>query len=64
MPEPVLHQDLAPHSVEISQNAKGELSFSVKVYADDEQLAAHRALAVVKQLRIQCAAMPKGGTNG
>lgn len=46
-----LHENVAPHSVEVSQNAKGEVSFSVKIYAADEHEAARRAAAVLQTLR-------------
>lgn len=40
-----------PSSCEISQNAKGEVSFSVKVYDADPAIAATRASAVLDTLR-------------
>jgi len=46
-----LVQNVAPHSIEISRNAKGEASFCIKIYAADEKDAAERALAVARQVR-------------
>jgi hypothetical protein len=43
-----LTEHVAPHSVEISRNAKGDYSYSVKVYADDEIAAATRASEAAK----------------
>ena len=46
-----LVEQVAPHSIEISQNAKGDLSFSVKVYATDENDAVDRAATALERLR-------------
>lgn len=46
-------QNMEPHSVEISQNAKGETSFCVKVYAADETECVTRAVAARNKLREQ-----------
>ena len=51
--EKTIVQNAEPHSVEISQNAKGETSFSIKVYAADETEAVTRAIAARNKLREQ-----------
>jgi hypothetical protein len=43
-------QNLEPHSVEISRNAKGEFSFSVKIYGSDENDAMERAYKIAEEL--------------
>lgn len=45
----------APHSVEVSVNAKGEPSFSIKVYGDAAGVAADEAMAAARKLRDQLA---------
>lgn len=57
MGETQLVRNVEPHSVEISQNAKGELAFSVKVYAANPRAAADQALAIAQDVRNQVAAM-------
>lgn len=47
---------VAPHSIEISKNAKGEVSFVVKVYGDDPEAAAAKALEIAADLRAKLAA--------
>ena len=49
--EKQLIENTAPHSVEISQNAKGDTSFSIKVYSADEMDAVNRAIAARDELR-------------
>jgi len=49
-PETVVHVTDSPHSVEISRNASGGISFSVKVYRSDPQEAAKEAKAFFAQL--------------
>ena len=53
--ERTIVQNAEPHSVEVSQNSKGETSFSVKVYASDETEAVSRAVAARNKLREQLA---------
>lgn len=51
--EKQLVENTMPHSVEVSQNAKGETSFSIKIYAADETEAVTRAVAARDELRRQ-----------
>lgn len=46
-----LIEQVAPHSCEVSTNAKGEVTLSVKVYAADETQAATRAVAALVEAR-------------
>lgn len=46
----VLHQNLAPHSVTLTTNAKGLVQAEVKVYADTAQAAAEAALQTLKDV--------------
>ena len=48
--ESVVHITESPHSVEISRNASGGISFSVKVYSDSPEDAVDRAKAIVTKL--------------
>lgn len=56
-----LYENLTPpqHSAEVSQNAKGELSLCVKVYAADEADAVKRAAAAFVALRDSVKPAPK-----
>lgn len=42
---------VAPHSVEISYNAKGEVSFCVKVYGADPEAARAQAVEIAAKLK-------------
>jgi len=41
---------VAPHSVELTTNAKGKVQASVKVYDEDPKAAADKAVEVLKHL--------------
>lgn len=45
-----VHQNLAPHSVTLTVNAKGFVQAEVKVYADTAQAAAEAALQTLKDV--------------
>jgi hypothetical protein len=46
-------ENVAPHSVMVSMDSKGAARCEVKIYSDDPQAAAERALAVLGYLREQ-----------
>jgi hypothetical protein len=46
----VFHSNLKPHSVEVKTSAKGEVSWSCKVYADDPMDALNQAVALHDEL--------------
>jgi len=50
MPETQLIQNVAPHSVEISRNASGGVSVSVKCYAKTVEEARDRARKMFEEL--------------
>lgn len=52
-----IHRTAEPHSVEIKRDTKGEPTYTVKVYSDDEADAAKRAVKVYRELEKQ---LPKG----
>lgn len=56
----IVSESLNPqHSAEVSQNAKGELTYCVKVYAADEHEAVRRAAAAFEELRNAVKPQPK-----
>jgi hypothetical protein len=46
--EKQLIENVSPHSCELSTNAKGKVQVSVKVYDADPEVAAKKALYVLK----------------
>lgn len=59
-------EQMAPHSVELTTNAKGGVQACVKVYADDPMVAADRAVAILGHLRETYPGLvaANGGGNG
>ena len=45
-------EQLSPHSVSLSTNAKGKVQVDVKCYADDPMAAAIRAVEVLEHLKV------------
>ena len=45
-----------PSSVEVTKNAKGDLTFAVKVYDADPEAAATKAVAIIEDLKKKFAA--------
>lgn len=44
-------ENVAPHSVELSTNAKGKVQASVKVYGDNAEVCAKEALRVLDLIK-------------
>lgn len=53
--EKQLVENVAPHSVQLTTNAKGKIQAEVKVYAENPQSAATQALTTLKFIREQLA---------
>lgn len=49
--EKVLHENVAPHSVTLSTNAKGKVQIEVKVYSDSPAFAAREALHLLADIK-------------
>ena len=57
-----INETLTPqNSVAVSQNGKGEFSYDVKVYAEKEEEAMNRALAIAEKLSAKLGKPLPGG---
>lgn len=58
--EKIIQAQEAPHSVALTTNAKGKVQVDVKVYDNDPQAAADKALAVLAHVKAQLGAQLAG----
>ncbi len=48
--EPVELKQTSQSSVELKRNSKGVVEFTIKIYGDDPQISARKALIIFKEL--------------
>jgi hypothetical protein len=58
---PVVYLNALPHSVEIARTAKGDVTFSVKVYGDTSAAASHDAQVTFDALQLRYPLGPSAG---